>query len=140
MTRVVRPGGTVAACMWDLADGGMSMLRVFWTALRSAAPTTPGEGPMAGSAEGDIAARFTGAGLTDVTGGSLLARAEYTGFDDFWQPFTYAIGPAGQYLAALPDAQQAQARENCRAALPTGPFSLDARAWCARGTVPAAGE
>lgn len=140
MKRVVRPGGTVAACMWDIADGGMTMLRVFWTAVRATDPTAQGERQMAGTAEGDIAARFTGAGLIDVTGGALLARAHYDDFDDFWQPFTYAIGPAGQYLTGLPDAQQAQARETCRAALPTGPFSLDARAWCARGTVPAGGE
>lgn len=95
---------------------------------------------MAGTAEGDIAARFTRVGLIDVNGAALQARAHYNDFDDFWQPFTYAIGPAGQYLATLSDAQQAQVRETCRAALPTGPFSLDARAWCARGTVPPGGE
>ena len=34
MARVTRPGGTVAACMWDTTTGGMTMLRIFWTAAR----------------------------------------------------------------------------------------------------------
>src|ERR1700729_1094644 len=28
MARVTRPGGTVAACMWDTATGGMTMMRI----------------------------------------------------------------------------------------------------------------
>jgi hypothetical protein len=137
MARVTRPGGTVAACMWDIATGGMTMLRVFWTAVRQVQPSAEGERRMAGTAEGDIAARFERAGLEDVVPGALTATADYDDFDDFWQPFTFAVGPAGQYLASLPDEQREQVREACRAELPSdGPFSLDARAWCARGTVP----
>jgi hypothetical protein len=66
-----------------------------------------------------------------------MARADYAGFDDFWEPFTFAVGPAGQYLASLPAGQRERVREACRAKLPHGPFSLDALAWCARGTVAA---
>lgn len=136
MARVTRPGGTVAACMWDIAGGGMTMLRLFWSAARQVDPGVEGERRMAGTEEGDIVVRFERAGLADVIGTALTARADYAGFDDFWEPFTFAVGPAGHYLASLPDAQQAQIRELCRAELPEGPFSLDARAWCARGTVP----
>ncbi len=135
MARVTRPGGTVAACMWDLATGGMVMLSTFWRAVRQVDPGAAGERRMAGTAAGDIAERFARAGLEDVAGGSLTARADYAGFDDFWAPFTYAVGPSGEHLAALPPEKQAAVREACRAALPDGPFSLDARAWCARGTV-----
>ena len=67
---------------------------------------------------------------------ALVARAEYTGFEDFWEPFTFAVGPAGQHLASLSEEQREAVREACRAALPDGPFSLDARAWYAQGTVP----
>jgi SAM-dependent methyltransferase len=136
MARVTRPGGTVAACMWDTTAGGMTMLRTFWTAAREIEPGVAGERWMAGTAEGDIAQRFERAGLEDVVGGALAACADYAGFDDFWEPFTFAIGPAGQYLASLTGEQRARMRETCRAALPDGPFSLDARAWCATGTVP----
>lgn len=138
MARVTCPGGTVAACMWDLATGGMTMLRVFWSAVRHFTPGVEGERRMAGTAEGDIVERFGRAGLEDVSGGALNARADYAGFDDFWEPFTFAVGPSGQYLHALPAEQQARVRDACRAALPDEAFSLDARAWYARGAVPAA--
>ena len=138
MARVTRPGGTVAACMWDIATGGMTMLTMFWSAVRQVAPGVEGERRMAGTAEGDIVERFGRAGLEDVLGGSLTARADYTGFEDFWDPFTFAVGPAGQQLRSLSTDQQEHVRQACRTALPDGPFSLDARAWYARGTVPTA--
>jgi hypothetical protein len=90
-----------------------------------------------GVREGDIAERLRSAGLEDVREGALTARAEYTGFDDFWDPFTYAVGPSGQYLRSLEPEQQDRVREACRARLPAeGPFGLDARAWFACGRVP----
>ena len=138
MTRVTRPGGVVAACMWDIAEGGMTMLRLFWNAVRAVAPGADGERSLAGTARGDIEARFVRAGLVGVVGGALSAQADYAGFDDFWEPFTFAVGPSGQFLRSLPTEQQAKIREACRPALSEGPFSLDARAWCARGTVPLA--
>jgi len=135
MARVTRPGGTVAACMWDTTTGGMTMLDVFWTAARRVDPGVRGERRMAGTEEGDIARRLAGAGLEDVLGGTLSARADYTGFEDFWEPFTFAIGPAGQFLRSLSAQRQADVRLACRDALPDGPFTLEARAWYARGTV-----
>jgi ubiquinone/menaquinone biosynthesis C-methylase UbiE len=138
MARVTRPGGTVAACMWDTTMGGMTMLRVFWTAVQALTPGVEGERRLAGTAEGDIEQRLVRAGLNDVVGGALAARAQYAGFDDFWEPFTFAVGPAGQYLQSLPAERRARVREGCQAMLPSGPFRLDARAWWARGTVPVA--
>jgi hypothetical protein len=135
MARVTRAGGTVAACMWDTAGDGMKLLRIFWNAARQLEPGVEGERRLAGTLDGDLASRFQHAGLKDVVGSALIAHAEYAGFDDFWEPFTLGVGPAGHHLASLPDEQQAQVREACRSELPTGPFSLDARAWCARGTV-----
>ncbi|TCK20379.1 class I SAM-dependent methyltransferase [Pseudonocardia endophytica] len=135
MARVTRPGGTVAACMWDIATGGMTMLDTFWRAVRTVVPDAEGETAMVGTAEGDIARRFTTAGLDDVTAGSLTATAHYTGFDDFWEPFTYGVGPAGSYLAAMPADGRAAVRDACRELVPDGPFPLDARAWFATGTV-----
>jgi SAM-dependent methyltransferase len=136
MARVTRPGGTVAACMWDVASGGMTMLRVFWNAVRQLNPDVEGERRLAGTVEGDIVARFTRAGLHDVVGRPLTATAGYADFDDFWEPFTFAVGPAGRYLASLSDVERARVREASRAQLPEGSFSLAARAWCARGAVP----
>jgi ubiquinone/menaquinone biosynthesis C-methylase UbiE len=139
MARVTRPGGTVAACMWDMATGSMTMLRIFWAAARQVQPGVPGEAAMAGTADGDIARCLHRAGLQHVSRGTLTSQASYTGFDDFWQPFTLAVGPAGHYLRAQPAGQQAAIRDACRAHLPDGPFTLPARAWYGSGLVPHAG-
>jgi ubiquinone/menaquinone biosynthesis C-methylase UbiE len=137
MARVTRSGGAVAACMWDLAGGGMTMLSTFWAAARELDPEATGERSRPGVTQGDLGQRFRRAGLQDVVEGELEAHADYADFDDFWEPFTFAVGPAGQYLASLPADQQAQLREACKTAVPAEPFSLTARAWYARGTATA---
>jgi SAM-dependent methyltransferase len=136
MARVTRAGGTVAACMWDIPGGGMKMLSTFWTAARRLDPSAAGEQRRPGVTQGDIADRFRRAGLHDVEDGELEASADYAGFEDFWEPFTFAVGPAGQYLASVSAEQQSRIRAECRAALPEGSFTLTARAWYARGTAP----
>jgi len=134
MARVTRSGGAVAACMWDIPGGGMTMLSTFWRAVREIDPAAAGEMARPGVTEGDIADRFRRAGLRDVVDGALEASASYTGFDDFWEPFTFAVGPAGEYFASMAPEGQDRVREACRAALPYGAFTLSARAWYARGT------
>jgi SAM-dependent methyltransferase len=136
MARVTRPGGTVAACMWDIAGGGMSMLRIYWSAVRAIRPDAQDERRLPGTREGDVAARLERAGLQDVVAGTLTAHADYTGFDDFWEPFTFGVGPSGAYLSTRREAARAAIRDLCRAEVGDGPFRLDARAWYARGTVP----
>jgi SAM-dependent methyltransferase len=136
MARVTRPGGVVAACMWDIAGGRMTMLNTFWNAVRQIIPAARDERSLTGTSEGQVAALLRAAGLHDVTEGVLTAHADYAGFDDFWEPFTFGVGPAGQYLTTLPPDQQAAVREVVRGLVPTGAFGLEARAWYARGTVP----
>ena len=135
MKRVTRRGGVVATCMWDIAGGGMTMLRLFWGVVREIDPDARGEQAMVGTAAGDIVERFRRAGLEDVTGPALTARADYAGFDEFWEPFTLGVGPAGQYLRALSNDRREVVREACRAVVPDEPFTLEARAWCGVGVV-----
>jgi len=135
MARVTKPGGKLGVCMWDIAGGGMTMLRVFWSAMQSVNPGVGGEAERAGTAEGDIAERLKRVGAGDVAAGSLEVSVEYSGFEDFWEPFEFGVGPAGQALANLPDDQRAAVREAARAQLPAGSFSLDARSWYATATV-----
>ena len=138
MARVTRPGGVVAECMWDLPGGGMTMLSTFWGAVRKVDPAAQGEQARVGFREGEIADVLARAGLEDVQAGSLATSAHYESFDDFWTPFTYAVGPSGGHLVKLTAEQQDAIREDCRRQLgePEGPFDLDARAWYARGVVP----
>ena len=136
MARVVRPGGTVASCMWDFEEGGMTMLNTYWSAIQSVRPDTDRTENRAGTGPGQIGGLMERAGLTDVVDGSLSVAADYTDFDDYWVPFTFEVGPAGQALAELSEEERAVVRENCRAALGDGPFTLGARAWFARAIVP----
>src|SRR6185436_15371932 len=137
MARVTKPGGTVAAAMWDIPGGGLQMLSHFWRAAREIDPSIADEQPRAGVREGDLVERFGRAGLRDVTGGTLETSVDYADFDDYWEPFTGAAGPAtGAFYASLDDAGKATLRDTVRASLPEGPFTLPARAWLALGTVP----
>jgi SAM-dependent methyltransferase len=136
MARVTKPGGTVAACMWDVL-GGMTMLRVMREASLAVVPGRPVTPPLRGTQDGDLGALLRGQGLTDVEESVISASADYEDFDDWWEPFTYGIGPHSGYVMSLAEEQRAAIREHCREALgnPTGPFTLPALAWFARGTV-----
>ena len=137
MARVTKPGGTVAAAMWDIPGGGLQMLSHFWRAAREIDPSVADDPPRAGVCEGDLVERFGRAGLQGVTGGTLETSVDYAGFDDYWEPFTGAAGPAtGAFYASLDDAGKATLRDTVRASLPEGPFTLPAHAWVALGTVP----
>jgi SAM-dependent methyltransferase len=135
MMRVTSPGGVVGACMWDIVGGGMTMLNMYWDAARELDPGIEGERGLPGVEEGDLGTRLGRVGLTDVVEGSLEAQASYQDFADFWEPFTFALGPAGQHLASLAASDQERVRDTCRARLPADAFVLSARAWYARGTV-----
>ena len=133
MARVTRDGGIVAACVWDHAPGGQGPLCVYWDAVRELDPNAPDESALAGSREGDLAELFDAAGLRDVKESSLTVRVDHTTFEEWWEPYTLGVGPAGDYVAGLDSKRRAELRERCRAKLPPAPFTVDVRAWCARG-------
>lgn len=134
MARVTRPGGVVAACVWDYA-GGRGPLGPFWEVARELDPDVVDESLLAGAREGHLGELFGAAGLRDVTQAALSVRQELGSFDEWWDPFTAGVGPAGAYVASLPAERQAELRDRCRAALPDGSFTLTAQAWAARGVV-----
>ena len=118
MARVTKPGGTVAAAMWDIPGGGLPMLSHFWRAAREIDPTIADGQSRAGVSEGDLIERFRRAGLQDVTGGMLETSVDYAGFDDYWEPFTGAAGPAtGAIYDSLDDAGKGFRHRRRRAAL-----------------------
>ena len=137
MKRVVRRGGTVAACTWDYADQ-MTMLRAFWDAAHEVAPDEAAQADevtMRYSTLGELTDLWRTVGLDDVDGGELWVSADYDDFDDLWAPFPSGIGPAGAFCAALePDRQEAlRVAYARRLGDPVGPFTLRARAWYAVG-------
>ena len=136
MRRVTRPGGRVAACVWDLT-GGMAMLHAYWDAAREADPATPDERDRFGGRPGELARLWRDAGLREVEEGSLEVAADYAGFDELWGSFADAAGAVGAHLASLDEAGREAVRDAFRRRLgsPSGPCTLPARAWYAVGTV-----
>ena len=134
MARVTREQGVVAACVWDLA-GGAAPLSVFWEAARELDPDVNDESQMAGAREGHLEELFREAGLHEIEATALSNTVEHPSFEDWWEPYTLGVGPAGGYAAGLDPKQQAKLRELCREKLPEAPFKLTFRAWAARGVV-----
>jgi ubiquinone/menaquinone biosynthesis C-methylase UbiE len=132
MARVIRRDGVVAACVWDHA-GGQGPLSVFWQAARELDPAVHDESQLAGARQGHLAELFEAAGLREIEETALSASVEHSSFEEWWEPYTGGVGPAGAYVANLDSERQAQLRERCRSLLPIAPFVLTARAWATRG-------
>jgi SAM-dependent methyltransferase len=128
MRRVTRRGGVVAACVWD-HGGGAGPLSAFWPAARELDPGVDDESLLAGAREGHLAELALAAGLVEVESSDIVVEVEHPSFDEWWEPFTLGVGPAGAYTAALDEADRAALREACRARLSDGPFTVSARAW-----------
>jgi SAM-dependent methyltransferase len=134
MRRVTRPGGVVAASVWDHA-GGQGPLGVFWRASNEIGGEVVDESRMPGTREGHLAELFEAAGLGDIATTVLKVSREHPSFDDWWEPYTLGVGPAGAFVASLDEDRRAELRERCRALLPEAPFTVSARAWTAKGRV-----
>ena len=132
MRRVTRRGGTVAACVWDNAEG-MGMLRPFWESATELDPDARDESDRPGARPGHLSELFHAAGLEGVEDSALEASVEYASFEEWWQPFLLGVGPSGAYAASLAPERLVELRERCRTLLPDGRFVLGARAWAARG-------
>ena len=135
--RVLRPGGTAAAYVWDYA-GEMQMMRRFWDVAAVFDPVARGieEGlrfPLC--APGPLRDAFERAGFTRVEVRAIDIPTVFADFDDYWEPFLGGQGPAPAYVAALDDARRVALRERLRVALrpePDGRIELIARAWAVR--------
>jgi SAM-dependent methyltransferase len=141
MARVVRPGGTVAAYVWDYA-AGMPLMTIFWDAAVALDPDAEAL---------DQSARFTrwepgfmrslladtaGIAAPSVETGRVEFDAVFADFDDYWAPFLGGQGPAPAYAMSLDEPARAELRERVRAELPVaadGSITLRLRAWTVRG-------
>ncbi|RFA22745.1 class I SAM-dependent methyltransferase [Subtercola boreus] len=135
MARVTRPGGTIAANVWDFS-GTRGPLGVFDRAVLDLDPSAPITEITKGTADGDLAAVFADAGLTDSAAGELTVSVLFPSFADWWDPFTLGIGPAGAYVAALDAPRRERLRHQAAELLPDGPFTIRATAWTVVGRKP----
>jgi len=140
MRRVARPGGVIAAYVWDYADR-MDLLRSLFDAAIAIDPGAAAvdEGrrfPLA--APGPLRAAFEGAGLEAVDVRSIDVPTVFASFDDYWTPFLSGVGPAPGYVVGLDDRARSALRDRLQATLPIasdGSIHLIARAWAVRGAV-----
>jgi ubiquinone/menaquinone biosynthesis C-methylase UbiE len=143
MRRVVKPGGVVAAVVWDHFGGmpGMRMMVDTVAALseggrqlRSRYCFQPMMQP------GEMKQTFVEQGLADVTETELMIRMDYQDFDDYWAPIAAGEGPLGKFMVTLDTTEQAQTgaavRDAYEAGRPDGPRSFGNIAWAVRGVVP----
>jgi SAM-dependent methyltransferase len=143
MRRVVKPGGVVAAAVWDVRGGFVANRMFFDTAaaldpkasdLRAQNYTRPMTKP------GELARAWREAGLHDVVETMLSIRMEFISFEDYWAPYDGREGPVAQYVASLGKAERSRLIDAVRAAYldgePDGPRSYAALAWAVKGLAP----
>lgn len=143
MRRVTRPGGVLAAAVWDFR-GGVVYQRLFWD---TAAGLDPAAGERRGrlfsnplTAPDGLAALWHRTGLVEIDADWLTIRMEFADFADYWTPFTGGQGPVGAYVEGLaPDLKErlrASVQDAFLSGAPDGPRSLLASTWVVRGVVP----
>jgi len=138
MRERVRPGGSVAAYVWDYA-GGIEFLRHFWEEAVSLDPRASAvdESRRFGAWQlTHLTSLFDAAGLLDVRGGWLTVPTTFANFEDYWRPFLGATGPAPSYVASLSPPDRERLAQRLKARLPSardGSIRLEARALAVHG-------
>ncbi len=135
---LTRPGGTVAACVWDYAEG-MQFLRHFWDAAIAIEPSAveldeghrfPICGPQA------LESLFRTADLQEVRSAPVSIPTSFSGFDDFWRPLLGGTGPAPSFVSELSEEKRHALVDELTRRLPTQSdrtIELQARAWGVAG-------
>lgn len=139
MIRITRPGGIIAAAVWDYNDG-MEMLRTFWDEVIIMNPSDEGhdERHMPFSRAGELADIWKTHGLINVREEPLVIQMTFQSFEDFWSPFLEGQGPAGAYVASLSGETKNELKEHLKSHLKArnnGTIRLSGRAWAVRGIV-----
>jgi len=138
MRERLRPGGIVAAYVWDYV-GGLEFLRYFWEEAvasdpRAAAVDERRRFPLCQRSA--LESLFRAAGLEQVETDLLDIPTAFADFDDYWSPFLSGTGPAPSYVVSLDPTSRKLLRERLRRRLhpeSDGRIQLRARAWAVRG-------
>jgi SAM-dependent methyltransferase len=140
MARVTRPGGTVAAYVWDYA-GGMQMMRHFWDVAvelnsNDSALDQAERFPLCQPEP--LETLFRDVDLTSISVRPIDIPTVFRDFDDYWTPFLGKQGAAPTYLASLNEEMRDRMRDALKARLvpnADGTIAMIARAWAIQGTV-----
>jgi ubiquinone/menaquinone biosynthesis C-methylase UbiE len=143
MCRVVRPGGIVAAAVWD-SSGGMTTQRMFWDAAAALDPTLAtarGEFYMRPMTQpNEMKSLWTQLGLKNVEESKLAIQVEYACFDAYWAPLNAGQSTLGKFVVGLSEDLRNRLEQSLRTAYernqPDGLRSFTAVALACRGVVP----
>jgi ubiquinone/menaquinone biosynthesis C-methylase UbiE len=143
MRRVVKPGGTIAAAVWN-TSGGQPHQRLFWDTAAMLDPAAAAARaraffrPM--TQAGELKAAFEQVGLVDVNEGTLTVPMDHPCFADFWEPIASGEGTLGKYVDSLSPADLERLKHHVREAYesgrPDGRRTFLASAWACKGKAP----
>jgi SAM-dependent methyltransferase len=142
MQRVVRPGGIVAATVWD-SLGGMPAHRLFWDAAATLGLADDKVlrdyyfRPM--TRPNEMLAAWAEAGLQRVEQSSITIRFDYENFSDYWFPIAAGEAALGKFAVGLAAEQRLALEQAVRKVYlggePDGARSFATTAWVCKGTV-----
>jgi SAM-dependent methyltransferase len=136
MTRVVRPGGIVAAYAWDALGGGSPTQPIL--AEMPALGFPPPLPPSATASRIEVLrGLWLEAGLEAVETREITVQRTFDGFDDFWN--TTTASTLKHTLAEMPADIVEQLKQRVHARVPAGAqgrITYDARANAVKGRVP----
>jgi SAM-dependent methyltransferase len=139
MGRVTKKGGTVATCVWD-SSGGMELSERFWDAAVAVDPGAKRPGKRRHGSAIALSELWTATGFANVATRALVIPMEFSSFDDFWSRLSNSQGPPKPYISSLSEDRRQALKERLRGDILEnrfdGPFTLKAKAWAVRGTVP----
>lgn len=131
MARVTKPGGVVAACVWDNA-GGAGPLSPLWRAAQELDPDVRDESGGAGAREGHLADLAREAGLVGIESFRLTVEVTFQTFQEWWEPFTLGVGSGGAYVQGLEELHREALQARLYEVWGPGPLRAAASAWCVR--------
>lgn len=137
LTRVVQPGGWIAAYMWDLPAGG-SPNGPITSAMQSMGMTYAMPPSVAFSQRDNLHALWNQAGLAAIETRAIQVPVGYADFDEFWE-VNSVVGPAGTAVRGLSPSAREELKTHLREQLPKnrdGRISYVAHANAVKGQIP----
>lgn len=137
MVRVVKPGGIIAAYVWDASRGG-APYEVIWDELGKLGvpPNRPPSEPI--SRMEALRPLWTSAGIIAVDTKEIVVFRSFANFDEFWEIST--AGNIGAQIATMTPADRVLLKDRVQARVPTdaaGGVEYSARANAVKGRLPA---
>jgi len=137
MARVVRPGGEVAAYVWDII-GGKGAAAPIESETRAMDLTPPRPPSFEASRIEAVRELWSDAGLDAIETREIVVQRTFNDFDDFWTT-TLLIPTLGPTFAVMPPKDAKLLKTRVRARLPTdaaGRITYEARANAVKGRMP----